>query len=214
MKYQIQQNQIINYWIVLEENPIYKIGINHRFIKCKCKCGKISEVRIDQLLRNKNKSCEKCSIHLKINRNKTIGDFSRSHFNDIKSSANSRKLEFNITQEYLWELYLKQNKKCKISGTDITLSPKIVNKKADRKNISASLDRIDSNIGYTTENVQWVHKWINIMKGALSDKDFIGICKIITEYNKSEDNIEPSSMNGYMQRKSVYSNREGATHSD
>ena len=211
MKYKVEKNQQYNYWTVLNEIPVYFKGTNHRFIFCKCKCNRQGYVRIDQLINEKNKSCIHCSVNLKRKWNKTIGDFSRSHFNDIKSSAKSRNLEFNVSQQFLWDLFLKQNKKCKLSNVDITLSANIVKNKADRINISASLDRINPNIGYIESNVQWVHKWVNIMKGALSDNDFIYVCNLVANNNK--DNIEPSSMNGYMQRKSVYSNRKGATHS-
>jgi len=37
---------------------------------------------------------------------------------------------------------------------------------------TASLDRINSSKGYTLDNVQWVHKTVNIMKQGLSDEDF------------------------------------------
>lgn len=214
MKYSVKLGEQYNYWKVLDSNPIYRIGTNHRFIRCQCNCGKESNVRIDQLIKGVNKSCEKCSVFHKKKRNNSIGDFSKAHFNDIKSGAACRKLEFNVTQEYLWNLFLMQNKKCALSGIEITLSPILTNRKADRMNISASLDRKNPNLGYIKENVQWVYKWINIMKGALSDNDFIGVCKLVANFNKNKDNIEPSSMKGYMQRKTVYSNREGATHSD
>ncbi len=212
MKYSTKKDDEFNYWTVIDDMYYYIESSNHRHANCVCRCGAKQLVRIDQLINNRNKSCLKCSIYTKRKWHKTVGEFSRSHYNDIKSGAFCRSLEFSISQEYLWKLFLEQNKKCKISGVDITLSPNLVKSKADRENISASLDRINPNIGYIEGNIQWVHKWINIMKGALSDSDFIGICKVISEYNKEKkDNFEPSSMNGFMQRKSVYSNREGAT---
>ena len=69
------------------------------------------------------------------------------------------------------------------------------------KKISASLDRIDNNIGYIEGNVQWVHKWINVMKGAMSNECFIFLCNKVAENNNFEyDNIEPSLMEGWLPR--------------
>jgi hypothetical protein len=46
------------------------------------------------------------------------------------------------------------------------------------------LDRIDSSKGYTIDNVQWVHKIVNIMKHDVEEKEFFNWCKLITERNK------------------------------
>ena len=52
--------------------------------------------------------------------------------------------------------------------------------------ITASLDSIDSSLGYTIDNIQWIHKQINIMKNVYSNSDLIDICyKIVeTDVNK------------------------------
>lgn len=44
---------------------------------------------------------------------------------------------------------------------------------------TASVDRIDSKIGYVSNNIQIVHKDINIMKNAFDQDYFIDICKRI-----------------------------------
>jgi len=49
---------------------------------------------------------------------------------------------------------------------------------------NASLDRIDSDKGYTEGNVVWVYKPINLMKNTFSSEEFINICKLIVEHNK------------------------------
>ncbi len=46
---------------------------------------------------------------------------------------------------------------------------------------SASLDRIDSSLGYIEENVQWVHKDVNMMKRIYDNNYFIKMCKLIAE---------------------------------
>ena len=49
--------------------------------------------------------------------------------------------------------------------------------------MTMSLDRIDNNKGYIEENVQWVHKDINMMKRIYSQDYFIYMCKLVAECN-------------------------------
>ena len=46
---------------------------------------------------------------------------------------------------------------------------------------TASLDRIDSNKGYVTDNIQWVHKDINYMKSDLDEQQFIHYCRLVVQ---------------------------------
>ena len=85
----------------------------------------------------------------------------------------------DLTKEFLYSLYLKQNKKCTITGRDIFLAKNI---KEYKKN-TASLDRIDSKKGYNKKNVQWVHKNINIMKWDFDIKYFIELCILVAKNN-------------------------------
>lgn len=72
-------------------------------------------------------------------------------------------------------LYLKQERMCALSGVPIVLAQ---SDKAFKGLVgTASLDRIDSARGYHHDNVQWVHKHINRMKGPLPDPDFIEYCR-------------------------------------
>jgi len=50
------------------------------------------------------------------------------------------------------------------------------------KTITASLDRIDSNIGYIKGNIQWVSQCINYMKNTMTHEETIKICKLITDF--------------------------------
>ena len=52
----------------------------------------------------------------------------------------------------------------------------------NRMNIS--IDRIDSNLGYTKDNIQLVGAIINQIKTDMSNDEFINMCSIITNYNK------------------------------
>jgi hypothetical protein len=167
-------------------------------------CKKIYERSYRNL--SKTSKCKRCSTLInnknKIgNGHKTIGDLSGSFVNTIKQKANQRNIEFNITVEYLWELFLLQNKKCKLSNIDLKLYTYNIwtsTGKSRHHNTSimnASLDRIDSNLGYIEGNVQWVHKVVNIMKNTLTNDEFIYFCEQIYKNNK-KDNPEPSFIKG------------------
>ncbi len=72
-------------------------------------------------------------------------------------------------------IFKAQKCKCAISGLPIRLGAMLYK--------TASLDRIDSSKGYVISNVQWVHKDINRMKNNFNQEYFVGICKIISEFN-------------------------------
>jgi len=87
-----------------------------------------------------------------------------------------RSKPWNITIEDAGNVLINQNNKCALSGIPLISS-------GDFKDITASLDRIDNSIGYEKDNIQWVHKDINMMRGTLPIKRFIEICKSIASHN-------------------------------
>ena len=103
----------------------------------------------------------------------------------LRSGAKKRNLEVKITIDDIWNIYLKQDKKCAISGVSVSFPTS--HKEYMSYSTMASVDRIDSSKGYTIENIQIVHKQINMMKQSMSDRDFINWCRIICAHN--EDNI-------------------------
>ena len=175
--------------IISEELEKSKDG--HLLVRCRCDCGKEKLIAPYRLFNIKPISCRSCANKRKDYPHEGIGEITRVYFHTIKSSAKRRNLEFSITMEDMWSVFLKQNRKCRFTGTELTFSrsKKTGSYSPDFSKISASLDRIDSNKGYTIDNIQWVHKTVNVMKSSLSDKSFIGICKLIANYN---DNFEPS----------------------
>lgn len=166
--------------------PIEYIGINikneHACYKCKCDCGNEVIMSRSNLKIGRVSSCG-CFLKQKKDKSrhwKGCGDISSSLFCHIKTGAIRRSIEFNITIEYVWDLFLKQDKRCKISGVAINFQSE-----AKKYDGTASLDRIDSSKGYIEGNVQWVHKKINIMKQNNSDEQFIEWCNIISNYQKT-----------------------------
>lgn len=108
---------------------------------------------------------------------KGYGGLSGFVFTKIKKGSirRGRKIPFEVDIKYLWELFLKQNGKCALTGWTILLPEK------SKDEQTASLDRIDSSKGYTVDNIQWVHKDVNKMKLDYSQEYFIEVCKKVTE---------------------------------
>lgn len=112
---------------------------------------------------------------------KKFGEIHQSYLCCLRLRAKNKNLEFDLDGNYLWDLFLSQDRKCALSGLDLCF-PKAWGKKS-KTQITASLDRIDSRFGYVIGNVQWVHKTINTMKMNMSDKQFINICKKVANYS-------------------------------
>lgn len=172
------KNKTINNWKILSEKPFRKFG--RYYIRVKCTCGSNIEKDLPKhhLTSKLSKGCEKCSRH---HTSKGYGLISGEYWALIKSGAEKRKIKFKITIEEAWDLFLKQNKKCALSGLDLVFEPNCVHhKKIDNRKIrTASLDRIDSSKGYTLDNIQWLHKDVNIMKNKFNQYYFIKICELI-----------------------------------
>lgn len=148
---------------------------------CKCKCGVIKSIFSHYLTSGKSKSCG-CQQFQKGKKHpcwKGCGDITGHYFAHIRGGAKTRKLNFDVTVEYLWELYKQQDGKCKLTGLPINLFITEIGR-------TASLDRIDNNTGYVKGNVQWIHKDINYMKRILSQKQLIDYCRLIVSKHPND----------------------------
>lgn len=155
--------------------------------ECLCDCGNNCLVTTRHLNR-KNCNIKSCGCITK----ELIGEkhpdwkgykqisetFWNAHINR-NSKKNGRKyIPVTITKEYAWNLFEQQNKKCKLTNLDITFPSNWKD-----NTWTASLDRINSSIGYIPGNVQWVHKHINIMKNIYTNDYFIELCKLVANNN-------------------------------
>lgn len=163
------QGLIFGSLIVLSEGEPHPTK-NLAMWKCQCICGGICNCVGSDLRLGKTKTCG-CRKGIKSKRNwQGFGEIPKSKWRVIGQNAIQRKLEFTITIEFINELYKTQQRKCALSGMHI-----------DMKN--ASLDRVNSYKGYTPDNIQWVHKKINKLKGQYDDGEFIDLCRKVANYN-------------------------------
>jgi len=108
-----------------------------------------------------------------------------TRWSSYQKGAKARGFIFDITIEYAWDLFLKQERKCAISGMSIDFDLSLDNlRKYGHQGGLASLDRIDSKQGYIEGNVQWVHKLVNRMKMDLDEVEFFSIVRQINKYKQ------------------------------
>jgi len=150
---------------------------------CDCDCGRTHTVLSTHLTRNNITHCG-CETYRGVQHKqwKGCGEISGNFWDGIRRGANGSKgrvvIDFTITLEYVWDLFLSQDRKCALSGVDIWFKHTTTQGTSN----TASLDRIDSSIGYVEGNVQWVHKDVNKMKNSFDQSYFIDMCKKISSY--------------------------------
>jgi len=108
-----------------------------------------------------------------------VGEISGKWWGRVLHSAKGntmrRPIPIEITKEQAWELFLAQNGLCHFTGKELRIS---------NNNIAntASIDRINNELGYVVGNIRWVHKHINIMKNRYADSYFVDLCQAVTDH--------------------------------
>lgn len=152
-----------------------------QYWRCKCHCGGEISATGTKLKNGHTQTCGHCKKNIIITHNpewlggKFIPD---SFVLRIINSAKTRDIEYNLTVIFLENLFLKQKGKCALTGELLTFPQN------SRDTFTASLDRIDSSKDYTKDNVQWVHKDVNILKMDNADEELINWSEKIVEHNK------------------------------
>jgi predicted Zn-ribbon and HTH transcriptional regulator len=129
----------------------------------------------------RNSKCPKCrTFKSRGNTNPRwtgFGEISGRQWNSIQQEARPT-LDFTITIEYIWKLFLEQDKKCALSGEPLTMWGMINGQLSG----NSSLDRINSSKGYVPGNVQWIDKKLQHVKTKLTDEEFISICQKVAAH--------------------------------
>lgn len=121
------------------------------------------------------KLCKKCSnkdpennAHMGYYKNVLRKSFAHKY----KCNALLRGIIWDVSFEYLADLLIEQDFKCALTGWDIH---------GMEVNSPASLDRIDSSLGYIEGNLQWVAIKVNMMKQRYTQQDFIDVCIAVAD---------------------------------
>jgi len=114
----------------------------------------------------------------------------RNHLKVMKKSAKRRKHECSVTLADLKELWEKQKGICPYTGWNLLLLPSTTDYQNATLTIDrASVDRIDSSLGYIPENIQFVAVIANFAKNIFIDQDLIKFCQDVYRYRiLGEDN--------------------------
>ena len=151
---------------------------NGRFYKNCPSCGEEqSYIRKNYAVESEKlgRVCKKCSnSNSETNAHKGYykGVLRCSFAHKYKTGAEIRGLEFSVSFDDLADLLIDQDFQCALSGEPL-----------DTMEVSnnASLDRIDSSLGYIEGNVQWVTSQVNMMKQAYSQEEFIKVCNLVAD---------------------------------
>ena len=148
---------------------------------CKCDCGNSCETTGTRLRSDSKKSCGCLFLEFYEKQGKRHKEISGAFWCSYRNHAKHLRREFSITMKEAWEIWENQNGYCALSGVQLKFAQ--CSAKGGFALQTASMDRIDSTLGYFKENVQWVHKEVNFMKQAHTDQKFIELitsCKAPT----------------------------------
>jgi hypothetical protein len=156
-------------------------------VECLCECGNINIVSCLTLIKGVSNGCMLCTHSKKGEEHPSFNGYKEIPGSWFSRYSKTKKREFNITIEDIYEMWINQDKKCKLSGLNISFENTNTKKTRHRFDLvcTASLDRIDSKKGYTLDNIQLVHKNINMMKKEYNQKYFIELCKLVTDHINS-----------------------------
>ena len=129
-----------------------------------------------------NKLCIKCSNEK--NGNGRMGwhrGVRMSWYRKFEVSAQLRGLTWAITIDDVADLMDEQEGCCALTGWPIVFPESGHSQDAD-----ASIDRIDNAFGYMRENIQLVHKHVNMMKSRYDNDYFVAVCQAVTEHNREK----------------------------
>ena len=114
-----------------------------------------------------NVQCNKCSSdRQKVAREKEPIKFI---FKDARQHAKAKNREFTITLDDLFNVLIKQDNKCSLTGVSFSAENK------------PSLDRIDSSKPYLKDNIKIVIFMYNVCKSEFSHEDVVIFCRALKE---------------------------------
>lgn len=100
-----------------------------------------------------------------------------------RAKKDGREIDTEIDADYIYNLFLEQGGKCKLSGWDIKFGK-------GSKETTVSVDRIDSKRGYLKDNIQLAHKIVNRTKLNCTEYFFYKMCESVYKNRKDLEKRE------------------------
>lgn len=116
--------------------------------------------------------------------NKNVDNFIKKLHLCTKHGCKGRKrknITLELSEKDIKDQYIKQDGKCAVTGLKMTRIAHQKKKGKDAHYWNISIDRIDSNKPYTKDNIQLVCNVVNRMKIDMNHKDFILLCKYVSD---------------------------------
>lgn len=172
IKYQIRNTYIIKQI----ENLGFKIIGEYRGVKEKtiflCPFCRKEFITTPQKIATKHTRSCGCTSNGKRSGTKYL---SGTFLNRWRRGAIARNINIKISDNELEQKLIEQDFKCALSGL------KLITGYIPLIDITASIDRIDSSKEYSIDNIQWVHKDINMMKQSYTQEQFINYCRMVVK---------------------------------
>jgi hypothetical protein len=156
-------------WFVMRREPNHSSGYVQWL--CQCHCGNQKVVPTQRLLQGRSTKCKACAQW------KGYGEISSKYWSQVKYHAKTKNRVHSISIQDAWNRFLIQGRQCALTGQLLNFA-----RQYGKDEQTASLDRINSSQGYILNNIQWIHKDINQLKGNLSEQEFISLCNLVTSY--------------------------------
>ena len=123
------------------------------------------------------KECNKAKTHEYRN---TETGFWVGLWNNLNGSAKTRNLPVEVEKSDILKLWKSQNGLCALTGIPMQLvKAKRETRARCLNHYRASVDRIDSNLGYTKDNIRLVCAYVNIMRSDMTDEQLKFWCSAI-----------------------------------
>jgi hypothetical protein len=123
--------------------------------------------------------CKKSNAKSRDKVNSKIETRAKIFLRNAKNSAKKRNQEFSLEINDVVGFWNDQQMICAYSGLEMTLEAGKLN--------TVSIERIDSNIGYTKNNTILVCQAINRMKSDFSYQDFYMLCQSVAKFLGDEE---------------------------
>lgn len=142
---------------------------------CRC-CEKVLPVSDFYVVSGKHDSyCKQCRLVI----DKQLNSRSPSgRMKSLLSAARTRsryaELDFDLTRDFLLGLWRKQGGKCYYTGMELTFD-------GNRRPSALSIDRVDSSLGYTQENVVLCSRVVNEMKSNMGVDELVELSRRIVD---------------------------------
>lgn len=187
-----------------------KSGVLGRHNTCKsCRSVKRKQLNVEAKVEG-GKTCPGCNEYreyLMFSRDKSSGDGRQTYckdcqhenmrrisgtfdgyikriFADLRHNAKKRKIHVGITCQDIIELWNKQNGLCALTGEKMTHLAYTSRDQRSKNLYNASVDRIDSQKGYTLDNIHLILSAVNTIKWDMSLEDFYKFCNLVSVKHK------------------------------